>query len=152
MLDAVGTPVTRFDTSAVKAIKDALSIVDLVGEYVALRRRGRTFVGLCPFHDDHRPSLDVDPDRQRYRCWACGAVGDIFTFVMAMEKVSFREALERLAERTGIRLEAVRERSEGDRRADRLREVVRWAMDQYVAALWQPSEGAEAWAYLEQRG
>ncbi len=153
MLDAVGTPVTRFDTSAVKAIKDTLSIVDLVGDYVALRRRGRIFVGLCPFHDDHRPSLDVDPERQRYRCWACGAVGDIFSFVMAMEKVSFREALERLAERAGVRLSTVGRRSgAGDRVAEQLFEAVRWAMDQFVAALWQPAAGEQARAYLQQRG
>ena len=151
MLDAVGTPVSRFDTSAVKAIKDSISIVDLVSDYVALRRRGRVFVGLCPFHDDHRPSLDVDPDRQRYRCWACGAVGDIFSFVMAMERVSFREALERLAERAGVPLPRSGRRR-GETLKEQLYEVLRWATEQFVGALWQAALGEPARRYLEQRG
>ena len=59
-------------------IKEANDIVDVVGSYLNLRPAGPTFKGLCPFHDDQRPSLDVDPRRQRFKCWACGKFGDVF--------------------------------------------------------------------------
>ncbi len=148
---SVETPVSDLDNNIVRSIKDTLSIVDVVSDYISLQRRGRTYVGLCPFHDDHRPSLDVDPDRARYRCWACGAVGDVFSWVMAMENVSFPEALQRLAERAGIDLPR---RHVDPKRVelDRLRSAVRWALDQFVAALWQPSLGRRAREYLESRG
>ena len=94
------------DTTA--AIKRSLNIVDLIGEQVTLTRRGRIFKGLCPFHDDHTPSLDVDPEHQRYRCWSCGAKGDIFDFVMNRERVGFREAIESLAERARIPLRTLK--------------------------------------------
>ena len=89
----------------VKQVKEANDIVDVVGGYLALRPAGPTFKGLCPFHDDHRPSFDVDPRRQRYRCWSCGKYGDVITFVQEHEHVGFREALELLARRAGITLE-----------------------------------------------
>lgn len=150
-LFTVETPVSELDNTVVKSIKDTLSIVDVVSDYISLQRRGRVYVGLCPFHDDHRPSLDVDPERARYRCWACGAVGDIFSWVMAMEKLTFPEALERLAERAGIPLSRARRSSRRDELAG-LREVVRWALDQYVSAFWQPSLGQKAREYMESRG
>src|SRR5437016_4519994 len=81
----------------IKQVKEANDIVDVVGNYVALRQAGPTYKGLCPFHDDHRPSFDVDPRRQRYRCWSCGENGDVITFVQQHEHVGFREALEILA-------------------------------------------------------
>src|SRR5215469_13760211 len=86
----------------IRQVKEANDIVDVVGGYVALRPAGPTFKGLCPFHDDHRPSFDVDPRRQRYRCWPCGKHGDVISFVMEHERVTFREALELLARRAGI--------------------------------------------------
>src|SRR5271166_4516672 len=86
----------------VKQVKEANDIVDVVGGYLALRPAGPTFKGLCPFHDDSRPSFDVDPGRQRYRCWACGKYGDVISFVQEFDKVSFVEALELLARRAGI--------------------------------------------------
>ena len=96
---------TEDRASQVQRVKAANDIVDVVGAYVALRPAGPTFKGLCPFHDDHRPSFDVDPRRQRYRCWACGKFGDVLSFVQEHEKISFPEALELLARRAGITLE-----------------------------------------------
>src|SRR5262249_39848992 len=78
-------------------VKEASDIVDVVGGYIPLQPKNGTFKGLCPFHDDHAPSFDVDPRRQRYRCWACNKIGDVFSFVMEHEHVDFREALELLA-------------------------------------------------------
>src|SRR4051812_3774507 len=89
-------------------VRQAVDIVDLVGSYVQLRRQGRNFVGLCPWHDDSRPSLQVNPDRQSFKCWVCDYGGDIFSFVMRAENLEFREALELLAERAGIELRSLR--------------------------------------------
>ena len=85
-------------------VREAIDIVDVVGSYISLRRQGKAMTGLCPWHDDGRPSLQVNPDRQTYRCWVCDIGGDVFSFVMRMEKVEFREALEQLADRAGIEL------------------------------------------------
>ena len=86
-------------------IRQAIDIVDVVGEHIQLRRQGRLFVGLCPWHDDARPSLQVNPDRQTWKCWVCDVGGDIFSFVMQREGIDFRQALEMLAERAGVALQ-----------------------------------------------
>ena len=89
---------------AKEQVRQAIDIVDLVGSYVQLRRQGRNFVGVCPWHDDSRPSLQVNPDRQSFKCWVCDYGGDVFSFIMRSENLEFREALELLAERAGIDL------------------------------------------------
>ena len=90
-----------FDTK--ERVKQAVDIVDLVGSHIQLRRQGRNYVGLCPWHDDTRPSLQVNPERQSFKCWVCDIGGDVFSFVMKIEGVEFREALQMLADRAGIR-------------------------------------------------
>ena len=85
-------------------VRQAIDIVELVGGYIPLRREGRNYKGLCPWHDDARPSLHVNPERQSFKCWVCDIGGDIFSFFMKMEKVEFPEALRMLAERAGIPL------------------------------------------------
>ena len=90
------------------AIKNAVDIVSLVGESLQLRRAGSKFKALCPFHDDHNPSLEINPERQSYKCWSCGAGGDVFDFVQNYEHVDFPEAMRMLAERAGIVLESPR--------------------------------------------
>lgn len=129
-----------------KRIKAANDIVAVVGSYLALRPAGSTFKALCPFHADTRPSLDVDPRRQRYRCWSCGAHGDVFSFVQQMEKVSFPEARAILAERAGIKLE---ETTPGaDHHRSRLLEVMRWAQAHYHGLLLDDPLAEAARAYL----
>jgi DNA primase len=88
-----------------KQIKAASDIVAIVGSYLAVKPAGTIFKALCPFHNDLRSSLDIDPKRQRYRCWACSAHGDVFSFVEKMEKVGFMEARAILATRAGIELD-----------------------------------------------
>lgn len=85
-------------------IRDAVDIVDLVGQYVPLRRQGSMYVGRCPWHDDSRPSLQINPQRQSFKCWVCDIGGDIFSFVMKIENADFPEALAILSEKTGIAL------------------------------------------------
>lgn len=85
-------------------VLDATDIVRLIGDHVTLRAKGREYVGLCPFHDDHKPSMCVVPHKQMYHCFSCGAGGNAFGFVRNYHKMGFREALEYLAERAGITL------------------------------------------------
>jgi DNA primase len=137
----------------VKQVKQANDIVDVVGGYIALNPAGPTFKGLCPFHDDHRPSFDVDPRRQRYRCWSCGKYGDVISFVQEHEHVTFLEALELLARRANITLEPAREgdNSSALRRA-LLLDVFRWAAQQYHECLLDSPLAEEARGYLSERG
>jgi len=94
-----------FDNSMVLQVQQANDIIDVIGEHVSLKKKGREMVGLCPFHDDHRPSMNVNPVKQIFKCFSCGAGGDIFKFIQMRENLTFPQAIERLAERAGIKLE-----------------------------------------------
>ncbi|TGV13670.1 DNA primase, partial [Mesorhizobium sp. M00.F.Ca.ET.186.01.1.1] len=86
----------------VNQVRAAVDIVDVVGEYVQLRKSGRAFLGLCPFHSEKSPSFNVNAERQFFHCFGCGAGGDVFSFLMKLEQLTFPEALHKLAERAGI--------------------------------------------------
>jgi len=135
----------------VKQVKQANDIVDVVGGYLTLRSAGGTFKGLCPFHDDSRPSFDVDPRRQRYRCWSCGKVGDVISFVQEFEKVPFPEALQLLARRAGIELERNERPAQGLGRAQLL-DVMRWAAKQFHECLLDSPLAESARRYVGERG
>jgi len=94
-----------FNNSMVLQVQQANDIIDVIGEHVSLKKKGREMVGLCPFHDDHRPSMNVNPVKQIFKCFSCGAGGDIFKFIQMRENLTFPQAIERLAERAGIKLE-----------------------------------------------
>ncbi|MDR1874598.1 MAG: DNA primase [Synergistaceae bacterium] len=132
----------------VKRIKDCLDILDVVGDRVRLHRAGRGYRGLCPFHDERTPSFYVSQERQNYHCFGCGRGGDIFTFVMEMEGLSFPQALELLAARAGIEathFEGKRGHVSGD-----LHRVLELAGKSFRALL-SASEGEVARAYLARR-
>jgi len=93
-----------FDRATVNRVQQSNDIVDVISEHVALTKKGREMVGVCPFHDDHRPSMYVNSDKQIFKCFACGAGGSVFTFVQMRENLSFPQAIERLAQRAGIKL------------------------------------------------
>jgi DNA primase len=143
--------VPRHSETTLSAIKNAVDIVALVGEYLALRRVGTRYKALCPFHDDKNPSFECNPERQSYKCWSCGARGDIFDFVMNRERVDFAEALRMLAQRAGVTLErstATAALPPGPSKTD-LFEVNAWAEEVFVKALSQSNEVVD---YLEKRG
>jgi DNA primase len=129
-------------------IREANDIVALIGAYVQLQPAGTSYKGLCPFHSDHKPSLQVDPKWQNYRCWACGKRGDVFTFVMEFEKVDFREARAMLARRAGISLDT--EDSGNSARLQQL-DSLRWAADQFHRCLLDAPIGESARVYLGER-
>jgi DNA primase len=134
----------------IKQVKEANDIVDVVGGYVSLRAAGATFLGLCPFHDDHRPSFRVDPRRQRYRCWACGKHGDVVDFIREHERVEFGEALELLARRAGISLKK-KASSPQDRRRALMLDLMRWATEQMHQCLLESPLAETGRLYLGER-
>lgn len=91
-------------------IRAANDIVDVVSQYVTLKRSGKTFFGLCPFHKEKSPSFSVSPDRQYFHCFGCGKGGDVFTFVSEIEKLTFGETIEFLAERGHVTLPTINDR------------------------------------------
>ena len=131
-------------------VKNKLSIVDVVGEQVQLRKAGTIFKGLCPFHGEKTPSFVVTPARESWHCFGCGEGGDIFSFVMRREGLTFPEALKRLAAKAGIEIDERTSRE--DARRARLREVLEQAIAFYHAVLTQSKTGAAALEYLHGRG
>ncbi len=135
-----------------KQVKEANDIVAVIGGYLDLRPAGGAkFKGLCPFHDDHHPSLVVDQQWQNYKCWSCNKYGDVITFVQEFERVSFAEALELLARRAGIILEKRGNFVQEQGRAAML-EVIRWAAQQFHQCLLDSPLAEEARRYVGARG
>ena len=131
----------------VREIKSRLDIVEVISEYVQLKKRGQTYWGLCPFHNEKTPSFTVSPERQTFHCFGCGKGGDIFSFVMEKEHLEFREALERLAEKAGITL-SPRSGSFAPRGGST--DANKAALEFFMASLRAP-EGEAARKYLERR-
>lgn len=94
----------RYSDELIDEIKNTNDIVDIISQYVVLKRSGRNFFGLCPFHKEKSPSFSVSPDKQIFHCFGCGVGGNVFHFVSKIENISFREALETLADRAGVEL------------------------------------------------
>ena len=132
-----------------RQVKEASDIVAVLGSYLTLHPAGGIYKAICPFHNDTRPSLQIDPKWQNFRCWACGKKGDVFTFVSDFEKVSFREAREILARRAGINLES----SPGENvKRIKLLEAMKWSEAEYQKCLLDSAElGERARHYLANR-
>ena len=145
-----------FDQATISQVQQANDIVDVVSEHVSLHRKGKEMVGLCPFHDDHRPSLNVNAARQIFKCFACGAGGSVLTFVQMRENLTFPQAVERLAERAGIKLKPAKptkDRSEQPPAVDpnQLAKVNAWAAKYFQENLYDHKRGEYARNYLAER-
>lgn len=136
-------------------VRESSDIVRVIGEHLTLRPKGREFVGLCPFHDDHKPSMFVVPAKQIYTCFSCGAAGDVFSFIQRYHAMDFREALEYLAQRAGIELSRSSQPTPRDAdeptKAD-LFAATAAARDFYRAILAHETHGATARELIARRG
>lgn len=130
-------------------IKARLDIVDVIGDTVRLKRSGKGYVGLCPFHEEKTPSFHVSPDKQLFHCFGCGRGGDVFTYVMEKEGYSFPEALKHLADRAGIDLT---EKDIQEAQAKRTKQDMLEALQERFIHLLSQPEGEEAREYLYGRG
>ena len=142
--------------SFAERVKQQADIVRVVGEYVRLKKSGQNFSGLCPFHQEKTPSFNVHPVKQIYHCFGCGVGGDVFKFVMELDKCTFPEAIRTVAEKCGIAIPRPRERSPEERRENQQRsalvEMHREAAAFFARQLHESAEGKVAYAYLEDRG
>jgi len=142
--------------SFAEKVKQQADIVRVIGEYVRLKKTGQNFTGLCPFHQEKTPSFSVHPVKQMYYCFGCHEGGDVFKFVMQVDKCEFPEAVRTVAEKCGIPIPRPRERSPEERRENQQRgalvEMHREAAAFFVRQLQEAADGKVAAAYLEDRG
>jgi DNA primase len=146
----------RIPEEKIEEVRKALDIVDVISEYVQLKKQGRNFVGLCPFHGEKTPSFSVSPEKQLYHCFGCGAGGNAFSFVMETEGISFIEAVEKLAAKANILLPELEGHEES--KPEISHKMVTWVKAHELAAklyhhiLTASDEGKEAREYLRKRG
>ncbi len=142
--------------STAERVKQQADIVRVVGEYVRLKKTGKDFSGLCPFHQEKTPSFTVSPIKQIFYCFGCGKGGDIFNFVMEMERCEFPDALRLVAEKCGISIPKPRPTSPAENTQSNVRttlvEMHREAQTFFTKQLQGTAEGKLARAYLEDRG
>lgn len=143
----------RYSEDLIEEIRMKNDIVDVISGYVKLQRRGSSYFGLCPFHNEKSPSFSVSPDKQMYYCFGCGAGGNVFTFLMEYENFSFVEAVKALAERAGVELPSLEYSREAKEQADlrsALLDINRQAARYYYYQLRQPV-GKQGMDYLKGR-
>lgn len=145
-----------FDSRIVLEVQQANDIVDVISEHVSLKKKGREMVGLCPFHDDHKPSMNVNSVKQIFKCFACGAGGDVFKFVQMRENLTFPQAIERLADRAGIKIQKrqqaqVKSQNKEEVDPNSLARVNAWAAKYFRKNLQDTKKGKYARDYLAQR-
>ncbi len=138
------------EQSVIDLVLESTDIVALIGDYVRLQKKGRNYVGKCPFHQESQPSFTVSPDKRIFYCFGCHVGGNAFRFLMLYDNLSFMQALYRLAERAGIRLD--RQENRENSQDSKLFEVNAWAAGFYHQILIQSSKAQTARHYLQQRG
>ena len=143
----------RLSEQEISRVRTQASIVDVISHYISLSKKGRNYVALCPFHDDHNPSMSISEDKQIYKCFVCGAGGNVFTFVSNYEKISFLEAVYKVAEYTGITLSAPLEQTSTQRIDPHIANLYRLMkeMIQYAQYELDTEDGQHAKQYLQKR-
>lgn len=144
----------RYSDDVIEEVRTKNDIVDIVSQYVKLKRQGSSYFGLCPFHNEKSPSFSVSPGKQMYYCFGCGAGGNVFTFIMEYENYTFGEALKHLADRAGVELPQMEYSKEAKAAADRkalLMEIQKLAA-QYFYYQLRRENGRQAYTYLVNRG
>lgn len=135
----------------IQEIREATDMIEVVSQYVTLKKRGKSFVGLCPFHTEKTPSFNVDPVRGFYHCFGCGAGGSVFNFVMQMEGVSFPEALRTLADKAGVPLPQYRPDDESEKESEALYNTNAFAAKYFQHQLNKTPQGQKALGYFLNR-
>lgn len=138
---------TYISNDVMNEIRNKTDIVDVISKYVTLTKRGKNYFGVCPFHDDHSPSMSVSPEKQIYTCFSCGASGNVFTFVADFEKISFAQAVRLLGEKVGISIGGISNFSE---KKDEYFEIYELANKFYQNSLFT-NLGKNAIEYLKKR-
>jgi DNA primase len=143
-----------YSQEKIEEVRSRADIIEIIGAHVQLRRTGRNFTGLCPFHNEKTPSFSVNPERGFFHCFGCGAGGSVFDFVMRMDALTFPESIQSLARRYGITLPQPTTSpgapSAGER--DALGSANQVAAEFYAHVLWNTTDGAAARDYLKSRG
>ncbi|HNV86159.1 MAG TPA: DNA primase [Candidatus Omnitrophota bacterium] len=142
----------RYDDQTVEKVQSLNDIVEIVSSYFPLKRAGRNFKANCPFHQEKTPSFMVNPERQIFHCFGCGVGGDVFSFLMKYENLTFPEALKQLADRAGVQLPERTSARQESSLAGKLFEIYEAAAQYYRRNLEDKTVGREARAYLESRG
>lgn len=144
---------SRIPESVVEEVRKANDIVDVVGEYVQLKKQGRNFFGLCPFHDEKTPSFSVTQEKQIFHCFGCGKGGNVVTFLMEIESFTFHESLEFLANRAGIKLPSfgTEKKTSYSEENQRILEAFEWLTKLYHHLLRYTKDGREGYNYLKER-
>ena len=143
----------RIPDHIIDDVRAATDIVDVISGTVRLRKRGKNFLGLCPFHQEKTPSFTVSAEKQMYHCFGCGKGGNVFTFVMENEKISFAEAVRSLAERAGVSIpEEGRASGPAESEFERLYQLTRFAGRLFHEHMFETQEGKDALEYFHKRG
>lgn len=136
----------------ISEIRRSVNIVDVISEYIPVEQKGRNYFAVCPFHDDHNPSMSISPEKQIYTCFVCGAHGNVFNFIMDYDNVSFNEALKKIADKVGIPLEvSVNSRKKEKNINEEMYNIYDIANKYYRNNLLT-NDGKEALLYLNDRG
>ena len=145
---------SKIPEHTLEEIQQRCDIVDLIGQYIPLKKAGRNFKALCPFHHEKTPSFTVNPDKQIFHCFGCGVGGDVFAFIMKHERLEFPEAVAQLAERSGVVLETPPESAAAPStsQAAALYKINELAARFFQAQLEKSAAAGPARAYLEERG
>ena len=130
-----------YPDEVVEEVRSRNDIVDVISSYIKLQKKGSSYFGLCPFHNEKSPSFSVSRDKQMYYCFGCGAGGNVFTFLMEYENFSFVEALKFLAERAGVQLPEEEYSREAKQKAD-LRSRISGGQQAGGQVFLRPAQGA----------
>ncbi|MFS0672837.1 DNA primase [Ornithinibacillus sp. 179-J 7C1 HS] len=138
----------------IEQIRSTNDIVDTIGEYVQLKKQGRNYLGLCPFHGEKTPSFSVSQEKQIFHCFGCGKGGNVFTFLMEIESFNFYEAIKHLAERAGIELpnDAINQESSLSKESQQVLSAHEWLMKLYHHLIRYTKDGKQGLDYLQERG
>ncbi|SHN11393.1 DNA primase [Gracilibacillus kekensis] len=144
----------QMSDETIESIRQSNDVVDVVGEYVQLKKQGRNYFGLCPFHSENTPSFSVNQEKQIYHCFGCGKGGNIITFIMEMEGFNFQQTIHYLAEKSGQPIPEMKQSNQNAPNSEEQAtlEAYQWLSKLYHHLLGHSKDGKKALAYLHERG